>query len=80
MCGHKEVSAQKGGRIVALHSRQDIACMLDQLVQVSILPALFVLFFEEHLQGRAPKLIGQDARARRLRIARSGSPPGAAAL
>ena len=34
----------------ALHSRKDVTSMLNQFVQVSILPALLVLFLEEHLQ------------------------------
>ena len=41
--------------IDSLHARQDITRMLDQLIQVSILPALLVLFLEKHLQQKTPQ-------------------------
>lgn len=39
----------------SLHSRQDIASVLNQLIKVSILPTLLVLFLEKHLQQQTPQ-------------------------
>lgn len=45
------ISAGQDQDVLDSHARQDIASMLHQLIQVSILATLLVLFLEEHLQN-----------------------------